>query len=83
MKLTAESYRTIHISILTNIFLVSVTLHDIVHTEKSLTLVFEYLEKGRLLAIQKLHFFGIGLTASFQKKPRPFQTEAPIGRYIF
>jgi hypothetical protein len=24
---------------------VSVTLHDIVHTEKSLTLVFEYLEK--------------------------------------
>ena len=26
-------------------FLVAVTLHDIVHTEKSLTLVFEYLER--------------------------------------
>ena len=25
--------------------MISVTLHDIVHTEKSLTLVFEYLEK--------------------------------------
>ncbi len=28
-----------------NVPFVSVTLHDIVHTEKSLTLVFEYLEK--------------------------------------
>ena len=26
-------------------FLAAVTLHDIVHTERSLTLVFEYLEK--------------------------------------
>ena len=30
---------------LINYFLFTVTLHDIVHTEKSLTLVFEYLER--------------------------------------
>jgi hypothetical protein len=27
------------------VFSISVTLHDIVHTERALTLVFEYLEK--------------------------------------
>ena len=27
------------------VFYISVTLHDIVHTEKSLTLVFEYLDR--------------------------------------
>ena len=44
----------------------SVTLHDIVHTEKSLTLVFEYLEKdlkqymddcGAILAISNVKLF--------------------------
>jgi len=51
-----------------------VTLHDIVHTEKSLTLVFEYLEKdlkqymddcGAILAISNVKLF------LFQVKPSP------------
>ena len=52
-------------------FLFSVTLHDIVHTDKSLTLVFEYLERdlkqymddcGAILAMNnvKLFLFQVG-----------------------
>jgi hypothetical protein len=36
---------------------VSVTLHDIVHTEKSLTLVFEYLEKEGCNKLFRFIFF--------------------------
>ena len=48
------------------IFLFSVTLHDIVHTDKSLTLVFEYLERdlkqymddcGAILAMNNVKLF--------------------------
>ena len=48
--------------------MISVTLHDIVHTEKSLTLVFEYLEKdlkqymddcGGILAMNNVKVSGL------------------------
>ena len=47
-------------------FSISVTLHDIVHTDKSLTLVFEYLERdlkqymddcGAILAMNNVKLF--------------------------
>ena len=47
-------------------FYISVTLHDIVHTDKSLTLVFEYLERdlkqymddcGAILAMNNVKLF--------------------------
>ena len=59
----------------------SVTLHDIVHTEKSLTLVFEYLEKdlkqymddcGAILAISNVKLF------LFQVKPSPVRFNPPM-----
>ena len=40
-----ESWVGVHHAATKLTFFVAVTLHDIVHTEKSLTLVFEYLER--------------------------------------
>ena len=53
--------------------MISVTLHDIVHTEKSLTLVFEYLEKdlkqymddcGGILAMNNVKVSGLDPSCS-------------------
>ena len=50
----------------TDLYIVLVTLHDIVHTDKSLTLVFEYLERdlkqymddcGAILAMNNVKLF--------------------------
>jgi cyclin-dependent kinase 17 len=42
---TVRGRMKFHCCLFLGFFIFAVTLHDIVHTEKSLTLVFEYLEK--------------------------------------
>ena len=57
-------------------FLFSVTLHDIVHTDKSLTLVFEYLERdlkqymddcGAILSMNNVKLFLFQVQFFFEK----------------
>ena len=61
------------------IFSISVTLHDIVHTDKSLTLVFEYLERdlkqymddcGAILAMNNVKLFLYQVNSLFDVQPR-------------
>ena len=63
--------------IINPVLLFSVTLHDIVHTDKSLTLVFEYLERdlkqymddcGAILAMNNVKLFLFQVTHSNQLK---------------
>ena len=59
-------------------FSISVTLHDIVHTDKSLTLVFEYLERdlkqymddcGAILAMNNVKLFLYQVDCLFDVQP--------------
>ena len=61
------------------IFSISVTLHDIVHTDKSLTLVFEYLERdlkqymddcGAILAMNNVKLFLYQVNSFFDVQSR-------------